>query len=721
MTGEFALDWAVMAVSLFNTMVLLWLALTVLLNADRRTWGVWLTGGGLLLGGAFFVSHSAILGHDPRQVSVALDSWWRFGWVLLILAPYAWYLAVLWYANTWGRSPPSARWRDYLLFLVTTAFLVGLVGLFVFASPLPSFEQISHLELSASPAVAGVPLLIPIYPLYILLCTVLSLDALRRPGPARRVMGDLARARARPWLTAASVALLIVSLLIAWFAGWVVMNARGRALFQVYQAMGRTVGWFDLIIASLIGVAVVFTGQAIVSYEIFTGRTLPRQGLARHWRRALILAAGYGGLVALALTLKLKPIYGLLGTMLLMTTFYALLGWRSFSERERAVEQLRPFVTSQQVQDHLVSPALAEDLTVDVTALFVALGRDLLGASSAYLLPLGPLRSLIGQALAFPLAPAPVLDEDLVAGFAAGDLCQPVDPMRYGGARWAVPLWNERGPTGVLLLGDKTSGGLYTQEEIEIARASGERLIDTLASARMAQRLTALQRQRLMESQLVDQRPRRALHDEILPALHAAILRLGGEHSLGEDVRRETLAQLSEIHGQLSDLLRAMPVEIASDIHGAGLVRAFRRAVEHEWGGAFGRVSWEVEPKAERALRSLPPLTAEVVFYAAREAIRNAARHGRSDDRGQPLHLRFSALWREGIEIRVEDDGQGITEAAAPADGNGHGLALHSALMAVVGGTLAVESRPGAFTRVVLALPLEEHSESRPAQDEQAA
>ena len=78
--------------------------------------------------------------------------------------------------------------------------------------------------------------------------------------------------------------------------------------------------------------------------------------------------------------------------------------------------------------------------------------------------------------------------------------CLPLDPAQFGGAAWAVPLWSERGLVGVLLLGDKRDGGLYTQEEIEIARASGERLMDTLATAEMARRLMALQRQRLAES-----------------------------------------------------------------------------------------------------------------------------------------------------------------------------------------------------------------------------
>src|SRR5574341_1176236 len=62
MSGYFVLDWAILAVSLANTILLLWLGLTVLLNAERRSWGVWTMGIGLLLGAAFFVSHTAILG-----------------------------------------------------------------------------------------------------------------------------------------------------------------------------------------------------------------------------------------------------------------------------------------------------------------------------------------------------------------------------------------------------------------------------------------------------------------------------------------------------------------------------------------------------------------------------------------------------------------------------------------------------------------------------------
>ncbi len=44
MTGIIPLDWVLIGVSVFNTIVLFSLGLTVLLNAERRTWAVWLMG-----------------------------------------------------------------------------------------------------------------------------------------------------------------------------------------------------------------------------------------------------------------------------------------------------------------------------------------------------------------------------------------------------------------------------------------------------------------------------------------------------------------------------------------------------------------------------------------------------------------------------------------------------------------------------------------------------
>ena len=707
MTDEFSLNWAIMAVSLFNTILLLWLGMTVLLNAERRTWGVWLAGGGLLMGGAFFVSHSAILGHGLGYVSWGMNFWWRVGWVPVIALPFVWYLVMLWYAGFWDNRQAYLHRRQRPWFLLTTLLAMGLVGMFVFANPLPAYWQVAQLDLSASPSVGGIPLLILIYPLYIVLCIVLSLDVLRHPGPSARVMGDLARRRARPWLVAASVTLLVVSLLVAWVTLWIVSNIRQRPPYDAYTHISLTIAWLDLVIEALIAIAVVLLGQAVVSYEVFTGRTLPRRGFMRHWRRAMILAMGYGIVMGWSLTFQLRAIHGLLLTTILMTVFYALLSWRSYAERERYIVHLRPFVTSQRLYEHLLTPSSAAS-DVDANALFHVLCDDVLDARVAYLAPLGPLTPLVGPALAHPggdPAPLPSLVE-VTAQFSSPQvMCVPLDPAHCGGAMWAVPLWSGRGLIGVLLLGEKRDGGLYTQEEIEIAQASGERLMDTLASAEIAQRLMALQRQRLAESQVIDQRARRTLHDDVLPLLHTAMLSLSNEQANLDKGFAGAISQLADAHRQISDLLREMPTTAAPEVARLGLVGALRQTVDDELGIAFDDVIWQIEPEAERQAQTIPSLTSEVLFYAAREAIRNAARHGRDEETARPLHLCVKVAWRDGLEVMVEDDGVGLGTAGPSATGSGQGLALHSTMMAVVGGTLAVESQPGAYTRVSLTLP----------------
>lgn len=726
MTGDFYFNWAIMAVSLFNTVLLLWLGLTVLLNAERRTLGnILLAGGGLLLGAAFFISHSAIIGQGLRNINDGMNFWWLVGWVPVLFLPFAWYVVMLWYAGFWrkeNRNLPTYR-QQRTWFFLTIAVVIGLVGLFVFANPLPSYTRAVQLNLDNTFSIFGIPVLVLAYPFYTVMCISLSLDVLLSPASSERVMGELARRRAQPWLLATSLVLLTVSLLVALVMLWIVLNARQRTLYQQYNDMEAILGGFDLLIASLIAVAVLLLGQAVVSYEIFTGKTLPRRGLRGQWYSAIMIAAGYSLALSWSLTIQLRPIYSLLLSTILMAVFYALFSWRAYQERERYIGNLRPFVASQRLYEFLLTRSTSGDAPVatdmDMNPPFRALCAEVLGARVAYLAALGPLSPLVGPALSYPdnsLAKALPSLAELSAQFSSPQtICVALDPARYGGAVWAVPLWSERGLIGVLLLGEKSSGGLYTQEEIEIARASGERLIDTQATAEMAQRLMVLQRQRLMESQIIDRRTRRVLHDEVLPLLHTAMLNLSSLPVVASVPGKaetapttETVTLLSDAHRQISNLLRDMPATAAPKVAHLGLVNALRQVVNEEMGRAFDEVSWEIEPEAAQESQQIPLLAAEVLFYAAREAIRNSARYARPKSNGHNplvLHLRIALNLRDKLELVIEDNGVGFGAATASAGGSGQGLALHSTMMAVVGGALITESVPDSYTRVILTLP----------------
>ena len=126
MTSSFLLNWAVMAVSLTNIVLMLWLGLTVLLNAERRTWGAWLAGGGLLLGSIFFISHSAILGYGLDYSGFGMNFWWQVGWVPVAALPFVWYLVMLWYSGYWEKQNTVLRQRQGI-WLRATIILVGLI------------------------------------------------------------------------------------------------------------------------------------------------------------------------------------------------------------------------------------------------------------------------------------------------------------------------------------------------------------------------------------------------------------------------------------------------------------------------------------------------------------------------------------------------------------------------------------------------------------------
>ncbi len=686
MTGIFLLDWALIAVSIANTVLLLWLGFTVLLTAERRTWGAWVAGGGLLLAGMFFISHTAVLGLGPEIALARLDLWWNGAWVSVILLPFTWYLVILWYTGFWEYRTASMFYRQRYWFGFTLMLGLAQLGVLLYENYFPTMFLI--------------------YPVYILLNIGLSLDALRRPGPTDRVMGELARARAKPWLVATSVSLLIVGLLVTWAMLWLAQYV--PAIFARPNIL-TVLAAFDLMIAFFIAIAILALGQAVVAYEIFTGKALPRRGFMRQWRQVILLAFGYGGTVGFTMNISINPIYSLLFSTLLMTIFFSLLSWRSYTERERYINSLRPFIASQGLLDHLMTRSSPVTSDEDLYQTFEALCKSVLGVRKAYLIAIGPLAPLVGSPLSYPKnQPLEIGSVSTLAKqFDSPEpKCMPVDPDEYGGASWAVALWNERGRIGILLLGEKTDGGLFTQEEIEIAQTSSERLMDTKASAEMASRLMTLQRQRLAESQLLDQRTRRVLHDEVLQHLHTAMLKLVSEQSKPNGGTSEAVELLAQAHTQISDLLREMPTTTLPEISKLGLIGALRKVVSEEFGAAFEEVVWNIDPIAEREAQGISSLTAEVLYYAAREIIRNAARHGRMGETTRPLHLQISVDWAdEGLLLLIEDDGVGVDNTSEDAEEAGQGLALHSTMMAVVGGELALESQPGEYTRVSLTLP----------------
>ena len=215
---------------------------------------------------------------------------------------------------------------------------------------LPSFSDAVNLRFGDTALLFGAPWFLVLYPIYILTCLGLSFAALLRPAPVATHQGLAARSRARPWLLAANMLLVIVALLVTAIMAWVARTPGPAATNDLFartlplqsgsiptadsaRRLALGIAWADLVISALLTGVICCMGYALVQYEVFSGRALPRRALRRHWREALLLAAGYGIVVGATLAAGWRPVYSLLLTALLMTIFFALLGWRPLPPR----------------------------------------------------------------------------------------------------------------------------------------------------------------------------------------------------------------------------------------------------------------------------------------------------------------------------------------------------------------------------------------------------
>ncbi|HVN56558.1 MAG TPA: hypothetical protein VMT46_19690 [Anaerolineaceae bacterium] len=730
------LDWYILTVSFFNTISLFWLGLMILLNGNRRSVGTWLTGWGLLLAALFFTSHTAILGRGLDIVGYGMDFWWTASWVPALTAPLAWYGAMLWYAGF--RFDQPHRHRPWLLGVL--GLFAALVFLLIFANPLPDYTSVAGRFFVATPSIAGVPLLILAYLIYSLACYLLPLDLfLRRSAPREAAAreGSLPndpRELARPWLVVASLFLLLAGFVLAWTAFWAVRADPSLSLSQ--PAAAAQVKILDLTVASLVALAITVLGRAIVAYEVFTGRPLPRVGFFRHWRSTVLLAAGYGALAAGAIVIQLRPLYSLMLSTALMTFFYALFSWRNFAEREDFMNRLRPFVASQDLYDQIVHPgstAGAEgERATTPQALFENLCGDVLDVRSAWLVPGGALATLAGPPLVFN-PPDSTVHQAILLTAAALEArfqdpvlrCLAVQDLFPGETVWAVALWNDRRFGGALLLSPKWDRSPFTEEEIEIAQAGGERLLDVLAGVEMARLAMDLLRQRIAQVRVLEGQGRRVLHDEVLPELHTAILYLSGQEQTPEI--RQAVETLSRAHRRISNLMRDIPSSVPARLAQGGLVPALQSLLASDFQRDFDGVAWQLEPAAAEAANRMPLFAAEVVFFAARELVRNAARHARGPDhRRLDLLISLASLPHQaGLALAVEDNGVGLKSGfedrrdRGPAQGNaadspvpapvvhskvqeGNGLRFHSAMLAAVGASLEIGPCPAGGVRAVI-------------------
>ena len=271
-----------------------------------------------------------------------------------------------------------------------------------------------------------------------------------------------------------------------------------------------------------------------------------------------------------------------------------------------------------------------------------------------------------------------------------------------------VPLIHAGSVLGRIECGPRRDGPLLDEDRRLLANLAGQaaaaarnlhltaELSDRLDLIRQqAAELTA-SRARVAQTQDAErQRIQRDLHDGVQQDLVAlpAKLALARERLRRGDPRAdESLAELqrdmSELIGQLRDFAHAIHPPVLAD---QGLLEAIEAQA--------ARLPLEVVIEADPALRGVryPPPVETATWYVVAEALTNAVKHARA------RRVLVALAQPNGqLSVEVRDDGCGFDQASV----GGLGLASLADRIAIVNGTLHIDSTPGQGTTLRAQVPL---------------
>jgi two-component system, NarL family, sensor histidine kinase UhpB len=228
--------------------------------------------------------------------------------------------------------------------------------------------------------------------------------------------------------------------------------------------------------------------------------------------------------------------------------------------------------------------------------------------------------------------------------------------------------------------------------ELAVLAESFNAMLDRLELERRQSALRALSAQ---EGERL--RVARELHDEIGQTLTAIALEAERTAGVKEGTDREAWERVAGLAQQSVEDLRRIARRLRPEaLDDLGLINAFISLCSRisEYGGI---------PITRSLPESLPEHSPEVdlvVYRIAQEALTNVIRHADASSAEVALSVVDGRLL-----LTVRDDGRGLEAGAEGSAKNGLTGMRERAML--VGGTLAISSRPGEGTEVTLDVPLE--------------
>jgi signal transduction histidine kinase len=259
-----------------------------------------------------------------------------------------------------------------------------------------------------------------------------------------------------------------------------------------------------------------------------------------------------------------------------------------------------------------------------------------------------------------------------------------------------VPLVLRDRAIGVVTVRDKRGADpRFSHDDLRLAEVFAQRAsVAVDLSHRVAQ--DALRR--VVSAQEAERRRlARELHDETGQALTSILLGLRAvEDAEGELELRAAIGEVRDLVRSTLRDVRRLAVELRpTALDDFGLVPALERLTE-----SFAeQTGISVDFQASLTSGRLPTEIETALYRIVQESLTNIVKHARAGSVSVVLTRKEDA-----VSVVVEDDGVGF-EPGRPRDG-GIGLLGMQERVALLGGRLAIESRPGAGTTFVAEVPL---------------
>ncbi len=266
---------------------------------------------------------------------------------------------------------------------------------------------------------------------------------------------------------------------------------------------------------------------------------------------------------------------------------------------------------------------------------------------------------------------------------------------RWKPFHWAqlfVPIFYHDTLYGVLILGDRTVGDIYSNQDLQIVGTVGQQAALSIANIILVEALRGLTQQLVRSDEEQRKKVARDLHDSVLQNLFFVKQRLTKSDP-------ESSALVDRAITMLRQTIKAQRPSLLDQ----GLILALNDLINDikELSGDDLLIHWRNSLKGEI---KLPDEQATSVYRIVQESLFNVLKHSQADQ------VIVTVRKDDGfLELTIEDDGIGISnEGHGKVDGYHFGFLNMNERATMIGAKLNISSKPGNGTTVSVKLKIEE-------------